>query len=82
VKNLPRSHGLGISVLSTPKGIMADNAARDENVGGEIPSRCSSAHSGMRTGFSMTFFYGEAVSTSPENATERKRAMSRIGKRP
>src|SRR3982074_142173 len=37
VKNLPRvKNGLGISVLSTPKGIMADHAARDANVGGEI----------------------------------------------
>jgi small subunit ribosomal protein S8 len=37
VKNLPRvNNGLGISVLSTPKGIMADHAARDANVGGEI----------------------------------------------
>jgi small subunit ribosomal protein S8 len=37
VKNLPRvRNGLGISVLSTPKGIMADHEARDANVGGEI----------------------------------------------
>src|SRR5216110_4074823 len=37
VKNLPRvNNGLGISVLSTPKGIMADHQARDANVGGEI----------------------------------------------
>ena len=37
VKNLPRvKNGLGISVLSTPKGIMADHDARDANVGGEI----------------------------------------------
>jgi len=37
VKNLPRvNNGLGISVLSTPKGIMADHEARDANVGGEI----------------------------------------------
>jgi small subunit ribosomal protein S8 len=36
-KNLPRvNNGLGISVLSTPKGIMADHDARDANVGGEI----------------------------------------------
>jgi small subunit ribosomal protein S8 len=35
VKNLPRVNN-GISVLSTPKGIMADHAARDANVGGEI----------------------------------------------
>ena len=36
-KNLPRvNNGLGISVLSTPKGIMADHEARDANVGGEI----------------------------------------------
>lgn len=36
-KNLPRvNNGLGISVLSTPKGIMADHAARDANVGGEV----------------------------------------------
>jgi small subunit ribosomal protein S8 len=37
VKTLPRiNNGLGISVLSTPKGVMADHAARDANVGGEI----------------------------------------------
>src|SRR5579885_857594 len=37
VKNMPRiNNGLGISVLSTPKGIMADHDARDANVGGEI----------------------------------------------
>src|ERR1700754_5146595 len=37
VKALPRiNNGLGISVLSTPKGVMADHAARDANVGGEI----------------------------------------------
>src|SRR5690242_1346279 len=37
VKNIPRvNNGLGISVLSTPKGIMADHDARDANVGGEV----------------------------------------------
>ncbi len=37
VKNLPRvSNGLGISILSTPKGVMADHDARDNNVGGEV----------------------------------------------
>src|SRR5215813_12759968 len=37
VRNLPRvNNGLGISILSTPKGVMADNAAREANVGGEI----------------------------------------------
>ena len=37
VKALPRvNNGLGISVLSTPKGIMADHDARDANVGGEV----------------------------------------------
>ena len=37
VRNLPRvNNGLGISVLSTPKGIMADHDAREANVGGEI----------------------------------------------
>jgi small subunit ribosomal protein S8 len=29
-------NGLGISIVSTPKGVMSDNAARDANVGGEI----------------------------------------------
>jgi small subunit ribosomal protein S8 len=29
-------NGLGISILSTPKGVMSDNAARQQNVGGEI----------------------------------------------
>ena len=29
-------NGLGISILSTPKGVMSDAAARTQNVGGEI----------------------------------------------
>ena len=29
-------NGLGISILSTPKGVMSDQAARDANVGGEV----------------------------------------------
>lgn len=29
-------NGLGISILSTPKGVMSDNDARTQNVGGEI----------------------------------------------
>lgn len=37
VKNLPRiANGLGVSILSTPKGVMSDAEARDQNVGGEI----------------------------------------------
>ena len=37
VKNLPRiNNGLGVAVVSTPKGVMADHEARDANVGGEI----------------------------------------------
>jgi small subunit ribosomal protein S8 len=37
VKALPRiNNGLGIAIVSTPKGVMADHAARDANVGGEV----------------------------------------------
>ncbi|WP_181705230.1 30S ribosomal protein S8 [Chthonobacter rhizosphaerae] len=37
VKNLPRvANGLGVSILSTPQGVMADHEAREKNVGGEI----------------------------------------------
>ena len=37
VGNLPRvNNGLGVSILSTPKGVMADHDARDANVGGEV----------------------------------------------
>jgi small subunit ribosomal protein S8 len=37
VRNLPRiNNGLGVAILSTPKGVMADHEARDANVGGEI----------------------------------------------
>ena len=37
VKTMPTVHnGLGISILSTPKGIMSDAAAREQNVGGEV----------------------------------------------
>ena len=32
----PVKNGLGISILSTPKGVMSDNAAREANVGGEV----------------------------------------------
>ena len=40
VKNLPRvNNGLGISILSTPKGVMSDTAAREANVGGEVLCR-------------------------------------------
>ena len=37
VKDLPRVYnGLGISIISTPQGVMSDNEARKANVGGEI----------------------------------------------
>jgi small subunit ribosomal protein S8 len=37
VKELPTiANGLGVSILSTPKGVMSDNKAREENVGGEV----------------------------------------------
>ena len=36
-EELPRVlNGLGIAIISTPKGIMTDKAARKENVGGEV----------------------------------------------
>ncbi len=31
--------GLGIAILSTPKGVLADHVARAENVGGEVLCR-------------------------------------------
>lgn len=37
VKNIPKvRQGLGIAILSTPKGVMSDSKARATNVGGEI----------------------------------------------
>lgn len=37
VKDLPTvANGLGVSILSTPKGVMSDSQARQQNVGGEI----------------------------------------------
>lgn len=33
------ANGLGISILSTPKGVMADHEAREQNVGGELLCR-------------------------------------------
>ena len=40
IKDLkPIKNGLGISILSTPKGVMSDSAARDANVGGEVLCR-------------------------------------------
>jgi small subunit ribosomal protein S8 len=36
-KSIPQvGNGLGIAILSTPKGVMADHEAREQNVGGEI----------------------------------------------
>jgi len=40
VNDLPRVHnGLGVSILSTSKGVMSDSEARNQNVGGEILCR-------------------------------------------
>lgn len=37
VRDLPRVYnGLGISIISTPHGVMSDHEARKANVGGEI----------------------------------------------
>ncbi len=37
VKSIPRvANGLGVSIISTPKGVMADHDAREQNVGGEV----------------------------------------------
>jgi len=37
VRDLPTvANGLGVAILSTPKGVMSDSKARTENVGGEI----------------------------------------------
>ena len=37
VRALPRiNNGLGVAIVSKPKGVMADHAASDANVGGEI----------------------------------------------
>jgi small subunit ribosomal protein S8 len=30
------ANGLGVAILSTPKGVMSDSRARTENVGGEV----------------------------------------------
>ena len=40
ISELPRIYnGLGIAILSTPRGVMSDNEARDANVGGEVLCR-------------------------------------------
>jgi small subunit ribosomal protein S8 len=40
VKTIPRvMDGLGVSIISTPKGVMSDAEARDQNVGGEVLCR-------------------------------------------
>jgi small subunit ribosomal protein S8 len=40
VDRIPRvANGLGVSILSTPKGVMSDNEAREQNVGGEVLCR-------------------------------------------
>lgn len=37
VDSMPRvANGLGITIISTPKGVMADHSARENNVGGEV----------------------------------------------
>ena len=37
VDAMPRvANGLGVTILSTPKGVMADHEARENNVGGEV----------------------------------------------
>ena len=40
VKNIPSvANGLGVSILSTPKGVMADHEAKAQNIGGEVLCR-------------------------------------------
>ena len=40
IKELPRVYnGLGITILSTPRGVMSDQEARAANVGGEVLCR-------------------------------------------
>ena len=40
VTAMPRvAKGLGITIVSTPKGVMADHSAREQNVGGEVLCR-------------------------------------------
>jgi small subunit ribosomal protein S8 len=40
VKTIPPvANGLGVSILSTPKGVMADHEARSQNLGGEVLCR-------------------------------------------
>ena len=40
IKELPRVlNGLGITILSTPRGVMSDQEARAANVGGEVLCR-------------------------------------------
>lgn len=40
IKDVPRVfNGLGISILSTPRGVLSDKEAREANVGGEILCR-------------------------------------------
>jgi small subunit ribosomal protein S8 len=40
ISELPRIYnGLGIAILSTPRGVMSGNEARDANVGGEVLCR-------------------------------------------
>jgi small subunit ribosomal protein S8 len=37
VDSMPRiANGLGITIISTPSGVMADHEARERNVGGEV----------------------------------------------
>ncbi len=37
VKELkPHRQGLGVSIVSTPQGVMTDSNAREKNVGGEV----------------------------------------------
>ena len=37
INDLKKSYsGLGISILSTPRGVLSDNEARNANVGGEV----------------------------------------------
>ena len=40
ISDLPRYYnGLGISILSTPRGVLSDSEARTQNVGGEVLCR-------------------------------------------
>ena len=76
------NNGLGISILSTPKGVMSDTEARAANVGGEVSAGCTDhvayrQESGRRPGGRHRQLEGQTVKAKGKGRARARSCTTR-----